>query len=190
MGQYYNPINVDTLESVYSHDYGSGLKLMEHSWIGNEFVGAVMRLLLPGERWHKCKLVWCGDYSEIKLNEIPSDSEVEELVSVLDPDETIYNLATEDNTIKGIEPLTSQQDFFIINHTQKVYVDLSKVKSYSDGWKIHPLPILTSSGNGHGGGDYNEKGSPGLVGSWSGCRISVDFKPPEGYKELEVNFHE
>lgn len=189
MGQYYHPINVDTLECVYSHDYGSGLKLMEHSWIGNDFVGAVMRLLLPGEKWHKCRLVWCGDYSELKLSDIPSDSEVENLTNELDPDEEIYSLA-HDNTIKGIEPLTSQQDFFIINHTQKEYVDLSKIKSDSEGWKIHPLPILTSAGNGNGGGDYNEEGSPELVGSWAGDRISVDFKPPEGYKELEVDFHE
>ena len=41
MGQYYKPINLDDKQWLYSHDFGDGLKLMEHSWIGNDFVGAV-----------------------------------------------------------------------------------------------------------------------------------------------------
>ena len=41
MGQYYIPIikrNNGTFETYDSHDYDNGLKLMEHSYVGNSFV--------------------------------------------------------------------------------------------------------------------------------------------------------
>lgn len=44
MGQYYMPTLISqdgTIHSLYSHFYGNGLKLMEHSYIGNDFVNAV-----------------------------------------------------------------------------------------------------------------------------------------------------
>ena len=62
MGQCYKPINIENGQWLYSHDFGSGLKLMEHSWIGNQFVGAVMKLMIPGGQWHRKPIVWCGDY--------------------------------------------------------------------------------------------------------------------------------
>ena len=71
MGQYYRPVSLDTMEHLNSHDYGCGMKLMEHSWIGNNFVEAVELLLIEGARWDKHKIVWAGDYAD---NE-PVDSE-------------------------------------------------------------------------------------------------------------------
>ena len=53
MGQYYKPVNTEDLSFLYSHAYDSGLKLMEHSWIGNDFVGAVMSLMTKGQLWYK-----------------------------------------------------------------------------------------------------------------------------------------
>ena len=41
MGQYYQPLLIDdsgSMITAYSHDFDNGLKLMEHSWIGNNFV--------------------------------------------------------------------------------------------------------------------------------------------------------
>ncbi len=41
MGQYYKPICLDNElkeQWVYSHDYDNGLKLMEHSYVSNNFV--------------------------------------------------------------------------------------------------------------------------------------------------------
>lgn len=38
MGQYYNAINVDTKEGLCPHDYSNGAKLMESSYIGNNYV--------------------------------------------------------------------------------------------------------------------------------------------------------
>ena len=40
----------------YSHDYNNGLKLMEHSWLGNTFVNAVCSELVDTPN----RLVWCG----------------------------------------------------------------------------------------------------------------------------------
>ena len=57
LGQYYTPVNIDTMEWVKSHDYGNGSKLMEHSYIGNNFVEAIEMLLLPGARWDKARIV-------------------------------------------------------------------------------------------------------------------------------------
>ena len=62
MGQYYKPINIDNKQWLYSHDFDNGLKLMEHSWIGNNFVGAVMNLMLKGGEWFKKRIIWSGDY--------------------------------------------------------------------------------------------------------------------------------
>ena len=62
MGQYYKPINLDDKQWLYTHDYDTGLKLMEHSWIGNQFVGTVMSLMLKGGLWFKKRIVWAGDY--------------------------------------------------------------------------------------------------------------------------------
>jgi len=48
MGQYYKPISIEKKQYVCSHAYGNGLKLMEHSWIGNDFVGVVEDLIAEG----------------------------------------------------------------------------------------------------------------------------------------------
>ena len=40
MGQYYMPTLIaedGTVSTLYSHQYDNGLKLMEHSYIGNRF---------------------------------------------------------------------------------------------------------------------------------------------------------
>ena len=52
MGQYFKAININDREWIYTHDYGDGLKLMEHSYLQNSFVGAVMILLSPKGKWY------------------------------------------------------------------------------------------------------------------------------------------
>ena len=65
MGQYYKPAilgkNKKTvLQWIYSHSFGSGLKLMEHSWAKNPFVRAVESLIFQNPQ----RIVWGGDYAE------------------------------------------------------------------------------------------------------------------------------
>ena len=61
---------------------------------------------------------------------------------------------------------------YIVNHTKKEYVDKDIVPEDKEGWKVHPLPLLTCEGNGRGGGDYrlwNE-----FIGYWSRDKISIE----------------
>ena len=58
-----------------------------------------------------------------------------------------------------------------------------------DGWMIHPLSLLTASGNGRGGGDYRGHNKH-LVGLWAGDVISSDSKVPQGYEEITPDFRE
>ena len=70
MGQYYKPALIQDFGNkvknwVLSHDIDrNGLKLMEHSWIGNTFVSTIEGLLVPGGDWHKKSIVWAGDYAD------------------------------------------------------------------------------------------------------------------------------
>lgn len=48
------------LYRVYSHDFGSGFKLTEHSYIGNGFVNVVCNYIVD----NAVRLWWCGDYAE------------------------------------------------------------------------------------------------------------------------------
>ena len=181
MGQYYKPLNIETMEWVYSHNYGDGLKLMEHSYVGNKFVGAVMDLMTEGKRWHKKPIVWCGDYAE----------------------EGYYKQAIEKNKITPDKWMSEarQKRAILVNYTKKEYtkfytLPLNKVKKAvvdrllgNDEWVINPLPLLTALGNGQGGGDYSGTNMD-KVGIWAHDILSVEFKAPDGFKELKVDFKE
>ena len=60
MGQYYKAVflteNNKPLASVSSYDFGSGAKLMEHSWAKNPMVRFVERQLMVTPQ----KVVWVG----------------------------------------------------------------------------------------------------------------------------------
>jgi len=176
MGQYYKPINLDSMEWLYSHEYDrNGLKLMEHSWIGNPFVGAVMTLLSPGNKWHKKPLVWCGDYY---------DEEGEE---------NYYALVEDRNKLSDIESMTEEKQLnsIIVNHTKKMYVVCKELRKNGYGWRINPLPLLTALGNDRGGGDYcNNNTDFDKVGIWARDIISVESSIPKRYKKLEIDFYE
>lgn len=191
MGQYYVPINLNLREYVLSYDFNNGMKLMEHSYVGNEFVGVIMELLTKGKRWYRHKIVWCGDYAdEIKAADVLPDKQ-KLLAEILDSPDTLYDFIRKNGTkIKDIKPmeLKRQDKAILVNHTFKEYVKYTKLKNTSWG-KINPLPLLTAVGNGRGGGDYNGE-NMNMVGLWMGCSLSVEFKIPKGYLELGVEFSE
>lgn len=182
MGQYFKAIALNDYGHpikgwVYSHDFGSGLKLMEHSWMKNPFVNAVEGLLGEGQPWHKSKIVWGGDYADpepgFKKKYKGKEFEL-----------NLYGLCDDKNKVvtPKIEPFTYQ---FLINHSKMEYVDKNKVPGGNDGWRIHPLPLLTCEGNGQGGGDYG--GESPLIGYWSRDKISVGNTVPADYKEIFFN---
>ena len=210
IGQYYSPINIDKKQYLNSHDFGSGLKLMEHSWIGNFFVDAIVRLLIPGGAWHMNKIVWAGDYADNEVNRKKEDKGYN--LSGLCYDPKYYDrkqlmlkelkgyakeqgrklYIQEKQLIDKIQPEKSAKALagynFIVNHTKKEFIDTRKGVKSTHGWKMHPLPIMTCEGNGRGGGDYH--GDSKLVGSWARNVISVEKKAPKGYAEIIFDLKE
>jgi hypothetical protein len=182
MGQYFNPIILgdkpeegqhETVKAwMYSHDYSTGLKLMEHSYQGNTFVSAFEKQLSRRGKHYKSRVVWAGDYADEEpgLKIIVEDKEY---------DTNLHSLCNDENKINP--KVMSTEDYpFIVNHTKKQFVDKNSVPEIVDckGNKIHPLPLLTCEGNGRGGGDFrgDEKG---IVGSWARDVISVEKDNPK-----------
>lgn len=182
MGQYYAPVNLDVKEYLIAHDYGNGLKLMEHSWLGNKFVNTVISLLSPGGTWYRTRLVWAGDYmdNEDFLSEFPEAK----------PNENLHTFAT-DNPGSGftqIRPNVADgpELTVIVNHTLGEYVWLKKLAKDSDGWCVHPLPLLTSKGNGRGGGDY--RGRSKFLERWAGHQLSAEYGVPDNLTPIHPRF--
>jgi len=167
MGQYYKPtiLNADgkVQAYVYSHDYDNGLKLMEHSWVGNTFVNAFASQLIPNAPFYKSPVVWAGDYA----------------------DEDFYSQCNDNNRLHPDSPNIHESHPFIVNHTTGQYVDIRKTPLTST-MQIHPLPILTAVGNGRGGGDLYaiESGDESLIGRWAKDVISCETTPPDDFEEI------
>ena len=166
MGQYWKPTNLDTMESLYSHNYNNGLKLMEHSYIGNNFMQVAERMLSPNGPWHRCRLVWAGDYMDNGLF-LPEEHQ----------DTNVYDIAVD---IKPDLDTLPESGRYIVNHTKKLCLDLTKEKGAATEWSegkvitIHPLSLLTASGNGRGGGDFRGNKGISLIGTWAGDIISLE----------------
>lgn len=174
MGQYYMPaiLGVENEQTVvlahlYSHDYGNGLKLMEHSYIGNNFVNAFESLLAPGSKYHKSPVVWAGDYADVDSDGL-----------------NVYDKCHNTTKPKPKFLIADNEFPFIVNHTKKQFVDKRQVPIFNEDWAIHPLPLLTCEGNGRGGGDYRGEDPKHLIGSWARDVISVESEVPEDYTEL------
>lgn len=174
MGQYYRPIAFDkktdeVFEWLSAHTYDNGLKLMEHSYLGNSMMQMIEGFLVPGGRWYGKHIVWEGDYAE------PMD---------------LYNKCNEKNKIKPRLRKVPKEFKYVVNQSEKTYVDKSKIVDTKDDWGIHPLSLLTCEGNGQGGGDFYGEDPKGLVGSWARDIITVESEIPEGYKELIFDLNE
>lgn len=173
MGQYYLAVNLDKKEFLSPHKYDSGAKLMEHSWFENKLVRTIENLLSLDGKWKGDRIVWAGDYMDEKIF-------LEGFLSVIG-DRNLYMHAHENfKEIHNQDYINESSDKFqyIINHTKNEFVDKTHVRD-NDGW-IHPLSILTSSGNGRGGGDYRTNSEDDLyVGQWAGDNISVSNEIPD-----------
>jgi hypothetical protein len=157
MGQYYRPVILNADDEVTAwvrcYDYQNGAKLMEHSYLGNNFVMAVDMLLLENAQ----RLVWAGDYAE----------------------EDYYLRCTEES--KKTPLAGARQPPYVINQDKKTYFNRDEVRKDLEGHVLDPLPLLTALGNGRGGRDYRGADTED-VGIWAGDRIRVSFtKPSEEY---------
>lgn len=179
MGQYYHPISIEKEQYVLSHDFENGLKIMEHSWIGNNFVNVVMNMISKGGKWFKTKIVWAGDYAEVE-----EGLDVNLYKKFYDNQMPKKDLAHEEQH--------KNQNRYLVNLTKKEYIDLKKTEKNKNkwGWSIHPLPLMTCEGNGQGGGDFFGGDPDGLVGSWSRCVVVAQKTKPRNCKEIIFNLVE
>tara|TARA_Y100000034_G_C6894331_1_gene412000 strand:- start:1753 stop:2373 length:621 start_codon:yes stop_codon:yes gene_type:complete len=170
MGQYFKAANLDKKESFQP----DGIKFMEHSYIDNDSVEAVMFAL--SKTWKRQRIVWVGDYAydtepyeypEIDLN-IPKTFDLSHKAF-------LYNV---DKKEKVDMALYNKIGFTNIEE----WVDNEGKK---ETWSsiIHPLPILVIAEGGGGGGDYHNDEDP-MLGAWTGDRIFVSYKNFKTYKDI------
>lgn len=178
MGQYYFPIflkskalDVEEIKAwMLAHEYADGLKLMEHSFIDNNFMNTVEHELSPNGSHYKSRFVWAGDYADEEKGF----------------DKNLYHLCDEATHISPTEKAVSIYQY-VVNHTKKQFVDKAKVPE-RDGSRNHPLSILTCEGNGRGNGDF--RGEHELIGYWARDVISMEFKKPEMFIEIVFDLQE
>ena len=160
MGQYYRALVGEHV--LDPNMYKDGSKLMEHSWLGTEFTNTVLTMLT----YKPEKVYWVGDYTQ-------------DMPEIFDKcwdcaDDNTFHYKLESKVIYENEELVG----YLLNHTKHEYVSLleyqDKVFDLSEWAKdfyfAHPLPILTATSNGLGGGDYNGN-CMDMVGWWEGDEI-------------------
>lgn len=210
MGQYYIPILLSeqggkTVGCFYSHDYDNGLKLMEHSYLRNEFVNAVIAKALSIPK--PVTFVWLGDYAELNDDVLPLKAhrafdpannvggyhrdyvrmfdkikrvEIGMLYKIMPDEPDVVDKLPYANDVIFYDFLTHQKLSLreyrknVIAYRESSGFDPEKAGYEIDELIAHPLPILTSLGNGKGGGDYAGTNMP-WVGAWALHPIGVVY---------------
>lgn len=207
MGQYYMPTIIYPDGSIATLDiyaYGSGKKLMEHSWIGSHLVNAVYAKIRNKPR----RIAWIGDYSKDGY-ETCGEAYTKHL-SLEDFMEYYKHAWPEENHDDVISPAMYAPEelelinektkaMCLVNHDRKEYLDLGNyiarctVKKGEDDWCVNPLPLLTACGNGRGGGDFHDSNSAvgyKYVGIWAFHRLELTTHIPWGYQKRAYSFIE
>ena len=202
MGQYYKVLtdnvkdgnrlwNLQTKEwekeekkPLNERDYGlyNGLKLMEHSWIGNSFMDSMSAYIYK----NPTKVAWVGDYANTFSWEVQMEQpEPEEIWSGAWSAE----VANDDICIK--ETKFDYKGKYLCNHTKKNAISFDDYieRCERDGWTIHPLSLLTACGNGLGGGDYKGVYQED-VGLWCYDVISIEDDPGDCVVDDNYEFAE
>jgi hypothetical protein len=200
MGQYFTAyLRQKNKEMAFDHkidgDY-NGMKLMEHSYWANGYVGQVVSKLF----YEKGNVCWVGDYF---------DEDDYDQVNCQDKAfiKRIGELVWNDDTkwLKGSKKnIRTLSDCLLVNHTKKIFINgneyyqKNKWTETWDGktydWCVHPLPLLTCSAN-HSGGSYYGK-DKNECGTWFNDLLEVVIYLDEnsliekGYKKVEYNFSE
>ena len=220
MGQYYTFVNMDKKERLYSHSFGSGLKLMESAYVGNSYIEAAAHLLAGS--WKGDRVFYCGDYAWDdpdgsacdRLHEL-SDRDPYEYADQCDDISTRFAACEGNTRLEGFETAAGGRGFrsvplegafdikpehyrYVVNETKGLFVDRETapvawvwVEGSDYGIvRSDPLPLFLAIGNGLGGGDYWGP-SEKQVGSWAGDAIvPTNERPSEGFQEIASPFDE
>lgn len=171
MGAYYEcTIEEDGTKVRHcTHAVDNGLKLMEHSYVGNSYVERMMRIIEN----NPAKIMWVCDYTD-EEHPWSWDNTAE---------------ATREST-RAIKPM-EEASYFVVNNDKKMFIDMAKYKELyefdpEDKWPliIHPVPLLTNSEDGSmGGGDYHQEWSQ--RGAWAGDELyTTNEEPDDSYKDV------
>ena len=199
MGQYYRPLIIredGELEILRSSDFDNLQKLMEHSWVQNNFVNAVYVLL-----WNNpCRVAWLGDYAQDDSYRFCEKAGGKKQYykycnAVWGTGKKQFVKPSRFQEYDLINFLTTEtKGTYLINHTQKVYLSLERymLKSMitygNEPWCISPLPLLTACAN-HSGGSYRGTDMK-HVGSWAFDKIEYTDSVPATYTEVAIRFIE
>ena len=181
MGQYFYGVmeNGDGTVTAY-HPANQGLlKLREHSWWYNRYVNWFCHELFCAVH----RVAWVGDYAD----------------NVNCPKE-LYEAAWGDNDdpiFIADDPEFTLKHLYLCNYSKGEYLDCQKYydamnarnNPENDGRVIHPLSLLTATGNGQGGGDYRGVNED-KVGMWAWDLLNVTMFRPKSLKEIELEFHQ
>ena len=112
MGQYYKFVNIDKKEICDRNRHG--YKLMEHSYVNNDYCNDILRLL--SNEWKGDRVIHVGDYAE-STDSSNTANIIENLSNELGINHTIYSYA------EGFKNVVSKNNnnirvniFFILNH--------------------------------------------------------------------------
>ena len=207
MGQYYlgyvkhNEKNIKVFDNKVDGDW-TGLKLMEHSYWLNSYVGNVVNDLF----YNKGKVCWVGDYfdeNDYKQINCEDKGTVKAIgENVWDKNKGIKQTKCSRSKVRYLT------NCLLVNHTKRIFVDCdnyyehNKVletwendDEYEEWWEcVHLLPLLTCSAN-HSGGSYYGLNMEDC-GTWFNDTIEVVLKWElqkllnKGYRKVEYLFKE
>jgi hypothetical protein len=167
MGAYYKAV-IDNSYSVNPHNHDNGYKLMEHSYLDNNYCMSVEQKMTSASR----TLVWLCDYHE---------------------KDEVYQFKWEDFKDRDINDDNVAHDRFFVNHSKELYIDTAMLRKLSEeidnNWVIHPLPILCNSEKqSAGGGDYRKDDSRRAI--WCNDEIQVVLSKEDilsNYKDVTTD---
>jgi hypothetical protein len=162
-----------------SHGFRVGLKLMEHSYLDNPYCNFILGMVYQSPQ----PLVWLQEYHKAEESE---DDEKKETTTSL-----TWEAVEECPVIVAVANVCAGNDFYVLNHTKEVYIDMAELSAlYAAAhaakkpaeeseirWNhaenrfapVHPVPLLCNSEtSGDFYGDEDDRRS-----SWCGDVIST-----------------
>lgn len=175
MGQYFKGIILDDENNIKvamnPRNFNEYAKLNEFSYFDNDFLGYFMSNIYQKPK----RVVFAGDYANEEKNGL----------TLYKMARTIEDKFTEKTfRIMNFPCVFSSDLGYLVNHDKKLFIDLNVYQCHNS---FHPLPILTSEGNGEGNGDYYGENEE-LAGTWARDLISLEESKPTDFEEIMAIF--
>jgi len=184
--------------SMNPFDYNNTYKLMEWSYIGNEFLDTVLsQLKRPLHDKRKRLLAFVGDYSEFEEHMTIPDELNDYRYEIRDAHDAVWNrygekAMREKSLERTLDLHRDVRKWYAIDRTGMEFVKLFDLPNALKDWdgKINPVGILCATSNGMGGGDYYGVNAD-MAGRWAFHDIVVTYvEPSSDYKEIKPDFKE